>query len=157
MNSSKHYSTIQNFSDRDGWNHLLRAARERGYTVAVVIDAFELLHADHVKVLEAARELADWIIVAVESDGAIQARCGAQRPLVPQEERAELVAGFESVDQVILLADKGDVSDLVYEVQPDWLVMKRESAQPSLPAGCQLRWVDTEPNRTSKLIEAMLK
>ena len=78
------------------------AARERasGRTIAFANGAFDLLHVGHVRYLEAARREGDWLAVGVNSDRSVARAKGADRPILPEAERAEIVAALSCVDAV---------------------------------------------------------
>jgi rfaE bifunctional protein nucleotidyltransferase chain/domain len=97
-----------------------RADGERGQSRRIVFanGAFDLLHAGHVRYLEAARAEGDWFIVAVNSDASVRAAKGPGRPIVPESERAEIVAALGCVDAVVLF-DEPSPSALLADVRPD--------------------------------------
>ena len=68
--------------------------RAEGRTVALANGIFDLLHVGHVRYLQGARELADVLVVAVNSDASTRAYKGPGRPYIPESERAELVAAL---------------------------------------------------------------
>src|SRR5437870_473230 len=84
-------------------NKLLRiveAAKREGKRIVFANGCFDLLHVGHVRYLQAAKALGDLLIVGVNSDRQAHELKGAGRPLVPQNERAEIVASLETVDFV---------------------------------------------------------
>lgn len=90
---------------RDG---LLRAAtrwRAEGKTIALANGLFDLVHVGHLRYLEEAATLADCLVVAVNDDASARALKGPGRPIVPQGERAELIAGFGCVTLVTLFGE----------------------------------------------------
>jgi D-glycero-beta-D-manno-heptose 1-phosphate adenylyltransferase len=95
------------------------AARHRaaGKTIVFANGAFDLLHVGHVRYLEAARNLGDWLAVGVNSDRSVAASKGAGRPIVPERERAELVAALASVDAVTLF-DEDTPEALIRRLAP---------------------------------------
>jgi rfaE bifunctional protein nucleotidyltransferase chain/domain len=97
-----------------------RAAAERkaGRRVVFANGAFDLLHAGHVRYLEAARAEGDWLLVAVNSDASVARAKGDGRPIVPAEERAEIVAALECVDAVVLF-EEDSPAGLLSELHPD--------------------------------------
>jgi len=99
---------------------LERRARERaaGRSVALANGLFDILHVGHLRYLEAAAEEADILVVAVNADGSARQLKGPGRPVVPQDERAELVAGFGCVDWVVVFEEL-DVKTLLRELRPD--------------------------------------
>lgn len=84
---------------------LLEREKARGRVVVMANGCFDLLHVGHVRYLEAAREHGDLLVVAVNSDESVRRLKGPDRPMVPQEERLELVAALEAVDYVFLFDD----------------------------------------------------
>jgi rfaE bifunctional protein nucleotidyltransferase chain/domain len=97
---------------------IAEAARARGRRVALCNGVFDLLHVGHVRYLEAAREHADLVVVAVNGDDGARALKGEGRPLVPARERAELVAALWCVDLVVLF-DEPDVGGVLRALRPD--------------------------------------
>jgi rfaE bifunctional protein nucleotidyltransferase chain/domain len=96
-------------------------ARARGRTVAVANGAFDLLHVGHLRYLEDAKRLAGAsgvLIVGVNTDASVRAGKGPSRPLVPQDERAELVAALRCVDLVVLF-DEPTAEALLAALRPD--------------------------------------
>ncbi len=84
---------------------ILAEEKARGRVVVMANGCFDLLHVGHVRYLEAAREHGDLLVVAVNSDASVRRLKGPPRPLVPQDERLELVAALEAVDYVFLFDD----------------------------------------------------
>ena len=80
------------------------AAREKraGRRVVFTNGCFDLLHPGHVRCLADARRLGDLLIVAVNSDQSVRGNKGAERPLVPQQDRVEVLAALASVDYVTI-------------------------------------------------------
>ncbi len=96
----------------------LAPLRRSGQTVALANGLFDLLHVGHLRYLEGARREADVLVVAVNSDRSARALKGPPRPIVPEHERAELVAGFGCVDFVVVF-DEPTVATVLRAVRPD--------------------------------------
>lgn len=79
--------------------------RAAGLTHAFANGCFDLLHVGHVRYLEAAKAEADRLVVAVNADSSVAALKGANRPVLPERERAELIAALEAVDYVVIFSD----------------------------------------------------
>ena len=79
--------------------------RRRGLTHAFANGGFDLLHVGHVRYLDAARREADRLIVAVNDDQSIRGLKGESRPLLPEADRAELVAALRAVDYVVIFPE----------------------------------------------------
>jgi rfaE bifunctional protein nucleotidyltransferase chain/domain len=104
--------------DREELLERLAPLRERGRTVALANGLFDLLHVGHLRYLEGSADEADLLVVAVNSDSSARQLKGAGRPIVPQGERAELVAGFACVDYVTVFPEP-DVEGLLHALRPD--------------------------------------
>ena len=98
----------------EGW-------RAAGQTIVFTNGVFDLLHRGHVEYLEEAATLGDRLVVGVNSDGSVQRLKGPTRPIVPGEERAELVGALACVDAVVLF-DEDTPERLIHDVRPDVLV-----------------------------------
>jgi rfaE bifunctional protein nucleotidyltransferase chain/domain len=93
-------------------------ARKGGARVVFANGCFDILHVGHVRYLEAARALGDLLVVAVNSDAQVRALKGEGRPLVPERERAEVVASLRAVDLVTIFHEP-TVEQLLLSVRPD--------------------------------------
>jgi rfaE bifunctional protein nucleotidyltransferase chain/domain len=92
--------------------------RRRGRTVALANGCFDLLHVGHVRYLEAARAEADVLVVGVNADDSVRRLKGPGRPVLPEQERALLVAALRCVDHVVVFAED-DVGALLLALRPD--------------------------------------
>src|SRR5207248_10931460 len=110
------------------------AARSRGQPVAVANGAFDLLHVGHTRYLEAAKQAAGGglLIVGVNTDASVRASKGPKRPIVPERERAELVAALGCVDLVVLF-DEPDALALLSALRPDLHVKGTDYTEESVP------------------------
>ena len=106
--------------------------RDRGLTLVLTNGHFDVLHAGHVRYLQQARALGDALAVAVNSDAATAARKGPLRPIVPEDERAELVAALACVDYVIIF-DALTAEAVVQAVAPDVYAKGGDYAGPDAP------------------------
>ena len=99
---------------------LRRLERERaaGRSVALANGLFDILHVGHLRYLEAASTEADLLVVGVNSDRSARQLKGPSRPIIPEHERAELVAGFACVDFVTIF-DGATVEELLRSCRPD--------------------------------------
>jgi rfaE bifunctional protein nucleotidyltransferase chain/domain len=82
---------------------------------------FDILHIGHTRYLYAARELGDFLIVAVNSDQSVKAIKGPDRPVMNQSERSEILASLECVDMVIIF-DEDNPMEVIRYLMPDILV-----------------------------------
>jgi len=99
----------------------LAAWRAAGERVVFTNGVFDLLHRGHVEYLEEARALGDRLVVGVNSDASVRRVKGPQRPIVPESERAELLAALACVDLVELF-DEDTPERVIREVDPQVLV-----------------------------------
>jgi D-beta-D-heptose 7-phosphate kinase/D-beta-D-heptose 1-phosphate adenosyltransferase len=102
---------------------IVRFGREKrnGKRVVFTNGCFDLLHPGHIHSLEAARAMGDVLIVGMNSDESVRTLKGAGRPVIPAEERAEILASLECVDAVLIFDDLTP-QKVVAALLPDVLV-----------------------------------
>jgi rfaE bifunctional protein nucleotidyltransferase chain/domain len=93
--------------------------RGAGSRITLTNGCFDVLHVGHVRYLHAARGLGGKIIVAVNSDDSVRALKGEGRPVIPAEERAEILAALSDVDAVVIFPEH-DVRAIIREIRPDF-------------------------------------
>ena len=98
-----------------------RAERSRGRSVVFTNGCFDILHRGHAHYLEKAAELGDVLVVGVNTDRSVRELKGPSRPVVPEDDRAHLVASLASVSYVCLF-DEATPYELISAVDPDVLV-----------------------------------
>lgn len=96
-------------------------ARDAGHRVVFTNGVFDLLHPGHVRYLQQARALGDVLVVAINSDRSVRTNKGPDRPITPEHERAEILAGLECVDGVTVF-DEETPYNVIEDLQPDVLV-----------------------------------
>lgn len=101
----------------DELKDLSAKAREKGKTIVLTNGCFDLLHRGHLHVLRQAKACGDILIVAVNSDRSIKKIKGPGRPVLPEADRAELLATMEMVDYVVLF-DESDPHKVVEALRP---------------------------------------
>ena len=92
--------------------------RRAGERIVLANGNFDLLHVGHVRYLRGAKELGGKLVVAINSDESVRALKGEGRPVMPAEERAEIVAALTDVDAVVIFPEL-DVRALIREIRPD--------------------------------------
>lgn len=97
---------------------LARTVRGSGGTVVATGGCFDLLHAGHVRSLAAARELGDCLVVCLNSDASTQRLKGPGRPIISQQDRAELLLAMECVDAVLVF-DEDNPEAALQRLRPD--------------------------------------
>ncbi len=97
------------------------AQKRNGRRVVFTNGCFDLLHPGHIRCLEQARSLGDLLIVGINSDSSVRQMKGQGRPVVPQAERAEILAALAAVDYVVIF-DESTPRELIARVLPAVLV-----------------------------------
>src|SRR5436305_1921945 len=100
---------------------LAEGVHTRGGTVVFTNGVFDLLHPGHIRYLQDARTLGDVLIVGINSDRSVRAIKGPERPITPENERAEVLAALECVDAVAIF-DEETPAEIIRRIQPDVLV-----------------------------------
>ena len=100
---------------------LVERLRAEGRRIVFTNGVFDLLHPGHVRYLLYARSLGDALIVGVNADASVRRIKGASRPIVPEDERAEVVAALETVDAAVVFEEDTPAA-IIRVVQPDVLV-----------------------------------
>ncbi|MFN7017926.1 MAG: D-glycero-beta-D-manno-heptose 1-phosphate adenylyltransferase [Fimbriimonadales bacterium] len=106
--------------------------RAAGKQVVLTNGCFDLLHVGHLRYLQEARRLGDLLVVGVNSDESVRQLKGNTRPLLPENERAELLAGLECVDFVTIFEEPTAVA-LVNLVQPAYYAKGGDYTEQDLP------------------------
>jgi rfaE bifunctional protein nucleotidyltransferase chain/domain len=110
--------TREKILSRDGLHAVLDEHRRAGRKIVFANGVFDLLHAGHVRYLQAARAEGDTLIVGINSDASTRRLKGEGRPILTERGRASLVAALAAVDYVVIF-DELDVNSLLRELQPD--------------------------------------
>ena len=92
--------------------------RRAGERITLANDNFDLLHVGHIRYLRGAKALGGRLVVAINSDESVRALKGKGRPIMPAEERAEIVAALADVDAVAIFPEL-DVRAIVNEIRPN--------------------------------------
>jgi D-glycero-beta-D-manno-heptose 1-phosphate adenylyltransferase len=92
--------------------------RQNRKTISFANGCFDLLHVGHIRYLEGARRLGDILIVGLNSDNSVKKLKGSLRPLMPEDERAEILAAISYVDYIVIF-DEPTVQRLLLQLRPD--------------------------------------
>jgi rfaE bifunctional protein nucleotidyltransferase chain/domain len=103
---------------RDDLKGRVQQWRTKRAKIVLANGCFDVLHVGHVRYLAAAKKLGGKLIVAINSDDSVRALRGAGRPLMPAEERAEIIAALADVDAVVVFPEP-DVRALIHDIRPD--------------------------------------
>ncbi|MBP7768323.1 adenylyltransferase/cytidyltransferase family protein [Candidatus Woesebacteria bacterium] len=101
---------------------LVAAIRKKGKTLVLTQGTFDMLHIGHARYLELAKSHGDVLFVGVDSDAKVRARKGPDRPVVPEEERTEMLTYLTSVDYVVLKPEITPKWELIKIIRPDVLI-----------------------------------
>lgn len=99
----------------------LKAARKQGKKIVFTNGCFDLLHVGHIRYLQQARRMGDLLVVGVNSDESVRRLKGPSRPVQPERDRGEVLAGLECVDYVIFFGEDAPLA-LIEGLKPDVLV-----------------------------------
>lgn len=149
---------------KEDLHRIVEDLKKKGKRIVFTNGCFDLLHLGHIRYLEKAKSLGDILVVGVNSDRSVQSLKGPERPILPEEERAEILSGLECVDYITLF-DELTPLELISSLQPhilvkggDWAketTVGREVVERSGGEVVILPFV--EGSSTSNLIETILK
>jgi rfaE bifunctional protein nucleotidyltransferase chain/domain len=112
--------------------------RKKGRTIVLANGGFDLLHAGHVRYLRAAKACGDVLLVALNSDLSVRRLKGAGRPILPQDERAEIIGAFEGVDYVTIF-DEPNVERILLALRPDVHAKGSDYSKKTVPERATVR------------------
>lgn len=112
--------------------------RAEGRRTVFTNGCFDVLHVGHLRYLQQAREQGDVLILGVNSDASVQALKGPARPIVPEEERLEMLAGLACVDYVTLFSEPTP-NTVIELLQPDIHVKGGDYTEDQLPEAALVR------------------
>ena len=118
--------------DRESLRRRVGEWRRAGDRIILSNGCFDLLHVGHVRYLRAAKELGGRLIVAINADESVRSLKGEGRPLMPAEERAEILAALADVDAVVIFPER-DVRALIREIRPDVQAKGTDYTSESVP------------------------
>ena len=111
-------STKEKILSRNELRQRVEQWRRAGEAITLANGNFDLLHVGHVRYLQGAKALGGVLVVAVNSDDSVRALKGEGRPVMPEHERAEIVAALGCVDAVVIFPEL-DVRAIIREIRPD--------------------------------------
>ena len=109
---------VSQILDRDALVARVAVEKEKGSRIILANGCFDVLHAGHVRYLEGARALGDLLVVGINSDRQVARLKGEGRPILPELDRAEIVASLEAVSLVTIF-DEPTVKELLLAITPD--------------------------------------
>ena len=105
----------------------IAAARQKGQKIVLTQGSFDLVHIGHGRYLAEAKRHGDVLFVGVDSDAKVRQRKGPERPVVPEEERLEMLSYLEPVDYVILKSATDPKWSLIKAIRPDVLIATKKT------------------------------
>lgn len=138
--------------------------RRAGERIVLANGNFDLLHVGHVRYLHGAKALGGKLVVAINSDDSVRAHKGEGRPIIPESERAEIVAALTDVDAVVIFPEL-DVRSIIREIRPDIHAKGTDYTAESVPerdtvteCGGRVEIVgDPKAHSTSEIIRSRLR
>jgi rfaE bifunctional protein nucleotidyltransferase chain/domain len=112
----------------DAASEFAESLRQRGKRVVFTNGVFDLIHPGHVRYLTAARAQGDALIIGVNSDRSVRSYKDPSRPIMPEDERAELIAALACVDAAVVF-DEDTPDQIIRRLQPDVLVKGADWAE----------------------------
>jgi D-glycero-beta-D-manno-heptose 1-phosphate adenylyltransferase len=148
---------------RDQLREQVQQWRRAGQRIILANGNFDLLHVGHVRYLRGAKALGGKLVVAVNSDESVRALKGEGRPIMPEQERAEIVSALADVDAVIVFPEL-DVRSIIREIRPDIHTKGTDYTPDTVPerdvvADCGGRVAivgDSKDHSTSEIIRSRL-
>ena len=137
--------------------------RRAGERIILANGNFDLLHVGHVRYLRGAKALGGKLVVAINSDESVRTLKGEDRPIMPEQERAEIVSALADVDAVIVFPEL-DVRSIIRQIRPDIHAKGTDYTADSVPerdvvADCGGRVAivgDPKDHSTSEIIRSRL-
>lgn len=151
--SNNLFDSHQKILNRDELAREVRRRQAVGERGVFTNGAFDLLHLGHVHYLQEARSLGDFLILGLNSDASARLLKGPGRPLVPQDERAEILAALTCIDYVTIFAEP-TAGPLVELLQPAIYVKGGDYASPASQDGSQRLTPDTSRLPEAKFVQA---
>ncbi len=111
----------EKIKEREELRHIVESLKSNGKRVVFTNGCFDILHVGHVRYLEMAKSLGDVLIVGINSDRSVRAIKGPLRPILPEQERAEIIAGLGCTDYVTIF-DEDTPYELISTITPHILV-----------------------------------
>jgi rfaE bifunctional protein nucleotidyltransferase chain/domain len=110
----------------------IAAEKAKGKTVVLANGCFDFIHVGHIRYLRAARAKGDILVVALNSDSSVRRLKGEGRPILPQKERAEILAAFSFVDYVTIFSESM-VTKVLLALKPDIHVKGSDYSEETVP------------------------
>ncbi len=111
---------------------IVASEKAKGKTIVLANGCFDLFHVGHIRYLRGARAKGDLLVVGLNSDRSVRRLKGRGRPILPQQERAEILAAFSFVDYVVIFSEP-NVEKLLLSLKPDSHVKGSDYSEDTVP------------------------
>ncbi|MFN8578783.1 MAG: D-glycero-beta-D-manno-heptose 1-phosphate adenylyltransferase [Candidatus Sericytochromatia bacterium] len=118
--------------NNDNLKEIISGLKSKSKTIALTNGCFDILHIGHARYLKQAKELADILIVGINSDSSVKQLKGENRPINNENDRAELLSYFKFIDYVVIFNEK-TADNLLLSIKPDIYVKGGDYTKESLP------------------------
>ena len=143
---------------------LVEDLKKQGKKIVFTNGCFDIIHLGHIRLLEQAKTLGDFLIVGINSDESVRRLKGHERPIIQQEDRAEILAALEAVNAVTIFSEDTPET-LIKMIRPDIHIKGGDYDIDQVPEakvveeyGGQVRFIPVVPGRsTTELIERIKK
>ncbi len=151
-------------NEREDLRRIIGNLKTKGKRIVFTNGCFDLLHVGHVRYLEQARSLGDILVVGMNSDRSVRALKGPRRPILPADERAEILSALECIDYITVF-DEPTPLELITALQPhvlakggDWSKEKIVGREIVEGAGGEVVTIPfVEGSSTTRIIETVLE
>jgi len=127
---------MQNFSapiiERDQLFAFAAKVREEGFPLILANGCFDLVHVGHIRYLVGAKAIGGRLLVAINSDEQVRLLKGQGRPVISENERAEIVAAFRCVDAVTIF-NEPTVEEIIHIIKPDFHAKGTDYSEDTVP------------------------
>ena len=100
---------------------ILNESRKSGKIIVFTNGCFDLIHLGHIRYLKEAKSLGDILVLGLNTDSSVKLLKGESRPIIPEQDRAEILSAMEMVDYIVLFSEETPYN-LIKEIKPDILV-----------------------------------
>lgn len=104
-------------------------ADHSGKKIVLTSGTFDLFHVGHLRYLQAVKEHGDIVVVLLSGDARVQARKGPKRPIIPQDNRAEILDALKTVDYVLIDTGEPIYADIIARLQPELYITDGEDVR----------------------------
>jgi D-beta-D-heptose 7-phosphate kinase/D-beta-D-heptose 1-phosphate adenosyltransferase len=154
----------EKIKEREELQRIIKGLKMKGKRIVFTNGCFDLLHVGHVRYLEQAKSLGDVLVVGINGDRSVQDLKGPRRPILPVEERAEILSGLGCIDYITVF-DEPTPFELISVLQPtvlvkggDWTREKIVGGEVVEEAGGEVIIIPfVEGSSTTNIIETILE